>query len=56
MSYIATIIDLQEGNTTKTALQQASREARHDNRRLQTTYADLDLGELLRFNQLKVIK
>ena len=45
---------LQERTAAKTSLQQASRVARHDNRRLLTTYADLDLGELLRFNQLKV--
>ncbi|XP_060064681.1 histone-lysine N-methyltransferase SETD1-like [Ylistrum balloti] len=33
-----------------------SREARHENRRLQTTFADLDVGDLLRFNQLKYRK
>ncbi|XP_063397090.1 histone-lysine N-methyltransferase SETD1B-like [Mytilus trossulus] len=50
---------LEEANKTqdkKVTAYSNSREARHENRRLQTTFADLDIGDLLKFNQLKFRK
>ncbi|VDI36686.1 histone-lysine N-methyltransferase SETD1 [Mytilus galloprovincialis] len=50
---------LEESNKTqdkKVTAYSNSREARHENRRLQTTFADLDIGDLLKFNQLKFRK